>query len=161
MSKQYRDLSLSAKALFIHLFTHHSYACIGDLSKPITQSDRQLNRLTGMAEKTITNAKRELVDKGWIKLENGTNRLASKYWISRTDVPVEVRTQKSDSASPLLRAQKYGHYIVSNKHIGCENTPHPVDDPDAPKTIAYDICNMLAEEPDELIQDPMWWEVKK
>ena len=158
MSKQYRDLSLSAKALYIHLFTQHSYLCRGNYTLPVGQSDRQLENLTGMSDRTITKAKRELAGKGWIKVENGTNREASKYWILRTDASAEVRTQNTPPASVEVRAQKYGHYIVSNKHIGCENTPHPSEHPDSPKSIAHDICNMLAEEPDELIEPPLWWE---
>jgi hypothetical protein len=140
LSREYRDLSSSAKILYTHLTALHAWLKHGNRKLPISKSDRILSAETGLCDTAITNAKRELVSLCWIRIQNGAQKVSSKYWILKTDCTF---------ASPVSRGRNRGHNVVDLKRRNTGKTK-----PETPLKIATDICGMLQDQPDELITPP-------
>ena len=80
-SNKYRRLSLSSQCLYIALARLHNWLCHGNNGQRFKQRDWQLVLETGMDERAIRKARKELVNEGFIETAQPLKSKPTSYLV--------------------------------------------------------------------------------
>ena len=80
-SNRYRRLSLAARAMYIALARLHSWHCHAKEGATFEFRDWQMENELAIAHGLIVNARKELVDEGFIEVSRASKRKPTKYLV--------------------------------------------------------------------------------